>query len=202
LRNVFQGLNPADYPYIYVVTTPQFLGYSFNPVSYYYLYDKQEKFCACVLEVNNTFGEKHVYILQASDVANPAPRAGYDFAGAMHKDFHISPFNHRSGSYVIQVRDPLRDDMRQDVHMTVYDADKKKTMAARAYSITRAFDIESGSRVQGLWIGCAWGWNTFMALPQTFYQAFKIWHRGGIKVSTRPEPLPSSAKRKATATEV
>ena len=86
--------------------------------------------------------------------------------------------------------------------MTVYDALGKKTMAARAYSLTQAFDIANGSRLRGLWIGVAWGWNTFMALPQTFFQAFKIWFRGGIPVQDRPEPLPSSARRKATATEV
>ncbi|KAI5778423.1 hypothetical protein EDC01DRAFT_634816 [Geopyxis carbonaria] len=200
-----RGLDPADYPFIYFVTTPRFLGYSFNPVSYYYLYDSSQTLKATVLEVNNTFGESHIYILHADDPRNPKPRKGYNFAGTMEKDFHISPFNRRTGSYVIQVRDPVLEDEdgvnRVDVNMAVISTDGVKTMMARAYSTSAAFDLQNGSRWAGLWIAVSWGWNTFMALPQTFFEAWKIYRRG-IKVYTRPEPKSDSGRRNASAAEI
>lgn len=178
------------YPLAYLVTTPAFLGYSFNPVSYYYLYSAAEELKLVVLEVNNTFGEKHVYVLNADSPKNPPPRQGYSFAGTMEKMFHISSFNHRSGSYVIQVRDPLKnaEDMKVDVHMAVFDKEGKKTMVARAYSNSKSFDILDGSSWLGWWIALTWGWNNFLALPETFFEAWRL-YRKKTAFYRRPEPM-------------
>lgn len=64
LRN-FQGEDAADYPSAYLVTAPRFLGYSFNPVSFWYLYSSQGTLAAMILEVNNTFDEKRIYFLKS-----------------------------------------------------------------------------------------------------------------------------------------
>jgi len=195
-------LDPLYYPYAYLVTTPSFLGYSFNPVSYYYLYSAAQELKLVVLEVNNTFGEKHVYVLNADSPTNPLPRKGYAFAGTMEKVFHISSFNHRSGSYVIQVRDPLQNtnDMRVDVHMTVFTKEGTKSMVARAFSNSKSFDMLSGSSWQGWWIALTWGWNNFLALPETFFEAWKLYRKKTV-VHTRPEPLEGSRRRAATRAE-
>ncbi|KAA8909976.1 hypothetical protein FN846DRAFT_775762 [Sphaerosporella brunnea] len=195
------GLNPDDYPHAYLVTTPAFLGYSFNPVSYYYLYNAAQELKLVVLEVLNTFGEKHIYLLRSDDPRNLKPRKGYEFAGTMEKVFHISSFNHRSGSYVIQVRDPLRKDNKTvDVHMAVYNKEGQKAMVARAFSNASSFDALSGSILGGWLIALTWGWNTFLALPETFFEAWKL-YRKGTTIHTRPEPLKGSTKRKATRAE-
>ncbi|KAF8246548.1 hypothetical protein K440DRAFT_553272 [Wilcoxina mikolae CBS 423.85] len=196
------GLDPLHYPFAYIVTTPSFLGYSFNPVSYYYLYSATQELKLVVLEVNNTFGEKHVYVLRADSPTNPPARKGYAFAGTMEKVFHISSFNHRSGSYVIQVKDPLQntDDMKVDVHMTVFTKEGTKSMVARAFSNSKSFDMLSGSSWQGWWIAMTWGWNNFLALPETFFEAWKLYRKKTV-VHTRPEPLEGSRRRAATRAE-
>jgi Protein of unknown function (DUF1365) len=49
------------------MTAPKFLGYSFNPVSLWYLYSADRKLSAMILEVNNTFDERHMYFLKPSE---------------------------------------------------------------------------------------------------------------------------------------
>ena len=52
---------------VIMVTACRYLGYVFNPVSLYYCYDAQDRLLGNVAEVNNTFGERHVYVLAASN---------------------------------------------------------------------------------------------------------------------------------------
>lgn len=194
-----------DFPHGYMITTPKFFGYSFNPVSYFYLYDKDMKLRLIVLEVNNTFGEKHVYLLDAEGSETMSPRSGYDYAGVMRKSFHISPFNHRSGDYLIQCRDPIRpntdDEPKLDIHVIVRSREGAKIMVARAFSVQKTFDPIKGSVFQILQLVFKWGWAVFMAVPQTMYEAWKI-YRKNSKVYNRPEPLPGSGQRNATKTEL
>lgn len=62
-----QNEDPADYPHAYLVTAPRFLGYSFNPVSFWYLYSGKGKLTAMILEVNNTFDERRMYFLKSQE---------------------------------------------------------------------------------------------------------------------------------------
>ncbi|KAI5852711.1 hypothetical protein DFP73DRAFT_570923 [Morchella snyderi] len=201
---IHHGIDPSLYPFTYIVTTPRFFGYSFNPVSYYYLYSAQQELKLVVLEVNNTFGEKHLYILHSDNPANPPARKGYTFAGEMEKTFHISPFNHRSGSYHIQVRDPLdnfsSEGSRVDMHMVVHARDGTKSMVARAFSVSPSFDMVTGSTWRGLNIVVTWGYNTFLAVPETMYEAWKLYRKKAV-VYTRPEVLVGSGQRDATKAE-
>ncbi|PWW77990.1 DUF1365-domain-containing protein [Tuber magnatum] len=201
---IHHGIDPSLYPYIYLVTTPRFFGYSFNPVSYYYLYSPQQELKLVVLEVLNTFGERHLYLLHADNPSNPVPRKGYTFAGEMEKTFHISPFNHRSGNYNIQVRDPLDAvtpaASEVDMHMVVIARDGSKSMVARAFSVSPSFDMINGGTCQGLVIAATWGYNTFLAVPWTMWEAWKLYRKKAV-VYTRPEVLAGSGQREATRSE-
>ena len=120
----------------------------------------------------------------------------------MEKVFHISSFNHRSGSYVIQVNDPIAGPGNPglDVHMAVYDKEGQKTMVARAFSHSNSFDLLTGSAVRGWYIGLTWGYNTFLSVPQAFYEAWKLYKKKAT-FYIRPEPLAGSIKREATRSE-
>ena len=73
---------------------PRVLGFTFKPVSFWYCHrasDNQDGALRAILvEVNNTFGERHFYLLDA-----PA------FGATLHaaKVFHVSPFLEPTGSY-------------------------------------------------------------------------------------------------------
>ena len=69
---------------------PRVLGYTFKPVSFWYCHRADGSLRAIVVEVNNTFGERHCYLLDA-------PQFGVEQKA--RKVFHVSPFCEVSGSY-------------------------------------------------------------------------------------------------------
>jgi DUF1365 family protein len=75
-------------------TYPRVLGYTFKPVSFWYCHraadDQMGSLRAIVVEVNNTFGERHCYVLD-----NPR----YGVEQRADKVFHVSPFNPVQGHY-------------------------------------------------------------------------------------------------------
>jgi DUF1365 family protein len=77
---------------IWLQTYPRMAGYAFKPVSFWYCHRADGSLRAVVAEVNNTFGERHFYLLDASDVA-------YGATLEADKVFHVSPFCRVQGGY-------------------------------------------------------------------------------------------------------
>ena len=75
---------------IRLLTQPRFLGYGFNPVSFYYCHDDRGvELEAIVAEINNTpWGERHCYVLPAGRNEGTPAKQRFRFG----KDFHVSPF--------------------------------------------------------------------------------------------------------------
>ena len=69
---------------------PRVLGYTFKPVSFWYCHREDGSLRAIVVEVNNTFGERHCYLLD-----QPA----YGAEQRADKVFHVSPFCAVEGGY-------------------------------------------------------------------------------------------------------
>jgi DUF1365 family protein len=80
---------------IWLHTFPRVLGYVFNPVSFWLCHRDDGALRAVLCEVNNTFGERHCYLL-AHDDATPL-RWGEELAAT--KAFHVSPFCDVRGRY-------------------------------------------------------------------------------------------------------
>jgi uncharacterized protein len=95
-RGIFAGRGFADLgPYqIRLLTQPSFLGYNFNPVSFWLLL-KDQALHAVIAEVNNTFGERHSYYCAREDRAPIGP----EHAITAEKIFHVSPFQAVRGGY-------------------------------------------------------------------------------------------------------
>ncbi|WP_298833640.1 DUF1365 domain-containing protein [uncultured Piscinibacter sp.] len=71
---------------------PRVLGFTFKPVSFWYCHRKDGSLAAIVVEVNNTFGERHCYLLRGAHLA-----FGQELRAA--KVFHVSPFCATEGDY-------------------------------------------------------------------------------------------------------
>jgi len=71
---------------------PRVLGHTFKPVSFWYCHRADDSLAAIVVEVNNTFGERHCYLLAGADLA-----FGRELQAS--KVFHVSPFCDVSGRY-------------------------------------------------------------------------------------------------------
>jgi DUF1365 family protein len=90
-----QGVTDADGE-IWLQTFPRIWGYVFKPVSLWYCERADGSLRCAVAEVNNTFGERHCYILTP-----PAGQRSLQWGGEYHarKVFHVSPFCTVEGGY-------------------------------------------------------------------------------------------------------
>lgn len=86
---VREGITDAQ-GQVWLHTYPRVLGFTFKPVSFWYCHRTDGSLRAIVAEVNNTFGERHCYLLDA-------PAFGVELRAA--KVFHVSPFCKVEGSY-------------------------------------------------------------------------------------------------------
>lgn len=80
---------PVDGP-IRLLTHLRYFGYCFNPVSFYYCFDDEDRSVECIVaEVHNTpWNERYAYVLDTRDGQRRSK--GHRFRLA--KDFHVSPF--------------------------------------------------------------------------------------------------------------
>jgi uncharacterized protein len=68
---------------VFILTTLQYLGFCFNPVSFYFAYDNDNNLQAMAAEINNTpWNQRHTYCFDLRSKKNHT----------FEKDFHISPF--------------------------------------------------------------------------------------------------------------
>lgn len=86
-----EGIADADGE-VWLQTYPRVLGYVFKPVSFWYCERADGTLAAIVVEVNNTFGERHCYLLAGEHL-------GYGRDLQARKVFHVSPFSHIVGGY-------------------------------------------------------------------------------------------------------
>ncbi len=87
-----EGIRDADGE-IWLQTFPRVLGYVFNPVSFWFCHRRDGSLRAIVCEVNNTFGERHCYLLD-----NGGTLRWGELLSAK-KIFHVSPFCAVTGAY-------------------------------------------------------------------------------------------------------
>ena len=76
-------------------TMPRVFGYVFNPVSFWFCHDASGALRVVLAQVNNTFGERHNYLVHHADVRTI--ESGDELRA--RKVFHVSPFFPLSGEY-------------------------------------------------------------------------------------------------------
>lgn len=98
-RRVFaqNGLEPSASGRILLLTQPRFLGYGFNPVSFW-LATEGQALRAVIAEVNNPFGDRHSYLCHKPGFAQIGP----DDRLTTKKVFHVSPFQRIAGDYAFR----------------------------------------------------------------------------------------------------
>ena len=85
---------------IRLLTLPRILGYAFNPLSIYFCHRRDQSLSATLYEVNNTFGQRHSYLIPVpADVEEPIRQQSL-------KSFHVSPFMTTDMAYSFSVAPP------------------------------------------------------------------------------------------------
>lgn len=208
-----QGVCRSEWHHAYLVTAPRFLGYSFNPVSFWYIYSENRVLTMMILEVNNTFDERRMYLLrdtqgQNSDDApvTPEKRAKSGrFKNAWLKDFHVSPFNSRKGSYTLSALDPfvgVGNPGSIDNTIILKSSEDHPKLVARIFSYGPSVDpmkISSWTKTRFL---VQWCWVGFATLPRILKQAAVLFFKRKLHVWFRPEVHPTSIGRRPTSAEI
>jgi len=162
-----------------LVTSARYFNYVFNPVSFFYCYAKNETLACIVVEINNTFDERHLYILDANN-SYPARGANDCFLNfRAPKSFHVSPFNDMKGEY--------------DFHMSNIE----KSLDIRI-NIIRQGKVVFNSRLSGeakaldsknmAWTILRYPLTATLAMPRILWQAARLHYQKRLPVFKKPHP--------------
>jgi DUF1365 family protein len=207
-----QGVTDRDYAFAYLVTAPRFLRYSFNPVSFWYLYDSDTRLKYMVLEVNNTFDERRMYLLK-SERAKSTDGTEHDaapkeliFSDTWNKDFHVSPFNSRKGSYSLKAIDPLAayqetGQVKIDNTIVLRSSKDEAKIVARVFSEGPPREPTAVTALELTRFIAAWWWVGLATFPRIVWEAQKLFFKRKLHVWYRPETAASSIGRNYNANE-
>ncbi|MDM0047583.1 DUF1365 domain-containing protein [Variovorax sp. J22R115] len=104
---------------IRLLSMPRTLGHVFNPLSVYFCHRPDGPLQALLYEVNNTFGERHSYLIEV----DPAMHEGETIVQSCAKGFHVSPFLALDMTYRFGIDAPHPDRGVLRISITASDAD-------------------------------------------------------------------------------
>lgn len=188
------GIGDADGE-VWLHTYPRVLGYTFKPVSFWYCHRADGSLRAVLAEVNNTFGERHCYLLDA-------PRFGVPCEAA--KVFHVSPFCPVQGRYrFVFMRTQQGGRERTVVRIDYHDDESAGSPVLLNTSVCGdLLPLDATTRRRALWSHPA---MTLGVIARIHWQALRLWWRQapffrqppapGDFVTTAPAQRPDAEPR-------
>ena len=147
---------------ILLVTLPRILGYLFNPVSFYFCYDRQGRPAAAIAEVTNTFREVKPYFLAADRHA----AATGEFRLRVPKHFYVSPYSDVDVEFDFALRCP---DETLSVHIDDY-VGRQRTLTSRVAGERRAL---TSARLA--WFTLKYPLLTLRVITLIHWHALRLW---------------------------
>ncbi|WP_298748656.1 DUF1365 domain-containing protein [uncultured Serinicoccus sp.] len=89
-----RGVPLAPDDQVLMLANARVLGYVFDPLTVFWVRTADGRLRTVVLEVHNTYGERHGYLLDLDGAGR----------GSMDKEFYVSPFNDTRGRYAVSLR--------------------------------------------------------------------------------------------------
>lgn len=160
---------------IRVLCMPRLLGMVFNPISVYFCHRRDGTLAAMIYEVNNTFGQRHCYLLPAS-FADGAVRQ------ECPKQFYVSPFFNLDMIYRFHVTRP-----GNAVSVAIHGVRDNETMITTSFTGTRQ-EVSDRSLIR------AFLHHPLLALKVLggiHWEALRLW-RKGMRLQPRP-PAPADS---------
>ena len=151
-----------------MLAMPRILGMGFNPITVFFCHRPDGALSAILYEVNNTFGERHCYLIPADDA--PVVKQ------ACEKGFYVSPFMDMDLSYAFRVRPP-----GEQVQVLVDVDDAEGRVLATGFAATRQ-DLTDRALFRA-WL--THPWMTVGVAAAIHWEALWIWLKGE-KVRQRP----------------
>ena len=175
-----EGIEDADGE-VWLHTYPRVLGYTFKPVSFWYCHTVSGALRAIVVEVNNTFGERHCYLLDA-------PHYGQELTAS--KVFHVSPFCTLEGGYRFRFLNTVAHGTPQNTVARVdYDDHHGALLETSVSGVLEP--VSRASLRKALW---GYPAMTLGVMARIHWQAFKLW-RKHVPFIKKPRPPESFVTR-------
>lgn len=166
---------------IRLLCIPRILGHAFNPISVWFADGADGRLAGIIYQVNNTFGERHSYVIPVDDPAAPVVRQ------ACAKRFHVSPFMDMDMTYHFAVVPPGE---AVSVRVDASDADGPK--------ISTAFAGERRELTDGALVAAFLGQPlmTLKVVAGIGWGALRLWLKG-IGYRSKPAPPAEATTRVA-----
>ncbi|MDB5524997.1 MAG: hypothetical protein JWM58_2760 [Rhizobium sp.] len=175
------GVEPDGGP-IRLLTMPRLLGWTFNPLSTFFCYRTNGSLAAILWEVDNTFGERHAYMIPVE------PGEGGEIVQHCDKEFYVSPFMDMDLRYVFRVTPP---EALMSIRIDTFDAEGLVLTArhlARRTELTDRALIKAFFTIPLL---------TLRVVGGIHWEALKIWLKGvRLRVHSAPPEHSVSVVRK------
>lgn len=165
------GLTPDGGP-IRVLCMPRVLGSVFNPISVWFCHRRDGSLAAMLYEVNNTFGQRHSYLIPAAETEGPVIRQHCD------KRFYVSPFMRMEMTYDFRVSLP-----DEAAFVAVDGNDAEGTMIATSFVGQRRALTDAAL----LGVVLRHGVLALKVLAAIHWEALKLFVRG-LRIQPRPAP--------------
>jgi DUF1365 family protein len=183
LRSLLEREGVATPDEIVLHAFPRMLGYVFNPVSFWVCHAASGAIFAVLVEVNNTFGETHHYLL-----AHPhgEPLASGETLTA-RKVFHVSPFCEVKGDYTFRFHFGADRWLARIDH---FDGEAPAALLETHISgIARP--LRPGDARALLW---QYRWFTLAVVARIHWQALRLWTKR-VPFFSKPTPPASTLTR-------
>ena len=144
---------------------PRIFGYVFNPLSIFFVYNKNDKLISILYEVKNTFGEQHTYVFKV-DNENKL------IQNNCSKKFHVSPFIEMNCKYFFRILNPNE---KLSVIIDQYDQDGKILFASQD---GKKAELNSSQLFKSY---LKHPLMTIKIISAIHFEAFKLWMKG-IKI--------------------
>ena len=141
---------------------PRILGYVFNPLSIFFIYNKDEKLISILYEVKNTFGEQHTYVFKVESENKL-------IQNNCSKKFHVSPFIEMNCNYFFRILNPGEN---LSVKIDQYDQEGKILFASQD---GKRSDLTSENLMNSY---LKHPLMTFKIISAIHFEAFKLWIKG------------------------
>ena len=141
---------------------PRILGYVFNPLSIFFIYDKNEKLISILYEVKNTFGEQHTYVFKVEGENKL-------IQNNCSKKFHVSPFIEMNCNYFFRVLNP-----GENLSIIIDQHDQEGKILFASQDGKRS-DLTSKNLMNSY---LKHPLMTFKIIAAIHFEAFKLWTKG------------------------
>lgn len=157
---------------IRLLAMPRILGYAFNPLSIYFCHRRNGSLSAIFYEVNNTFGQRHNYLIPVP------PEAKAPIRQESRKSFYVSPFMTTDMTYSFSVVPPGK-----DLAVSVVGRDGQGPLIVAKLAATRQ-DLTDAALARAF---CAYPLLTLKVIAGIYWEALRI-RLKGIRLQERPSP--------------